>query len=192
MNEKNAQRPLKGRSLLCLPRDYTVIDIETNPTPEGMEPIEIAALRVTDGKRTAAFDEFVRPSRPVDGWITALTGITDGMVRHAPLPEQVLPAFLQFIGGGLLMGYNVHFDVNCLYDACLFHTGTPLQNDFVDILRFSRRYLKTLPDRRQTTVARFFGLNTQGAHRALRDCELCDAVYRRLRLLALDDPTFSG
>ena len=110
MNEKNAQRPLKGRSLLCLPRDYTVIDIETNPTPEGMEPIEIAALRVTDGKRTAAFDEFVRPSRPVDGWITALTGITDGMVRHAPLPEQVLPAFLQFIGGGLLMGFWCEVD----------------------------------------------------------------------------------
>ena len=47
------QRPLKGRSLLCLPRDYTVIDIETNMTDHGMEPIEIAALRVRDGKRAA-------------------------------------------------------------------------------------------------------------------------------------------
>ena len=184
------QRPLKGKSLLCLPRDYTVIDIETNLTPAGMEPIEIAALRVRDGKRAETFDRFVRPSRPVDRWITMLTGITDDMVRDAPLPAQVLPEFLSFIGEDLLMGYNVHFDVNCLYDACLAHLCRPLCNDFVDVLRFSRRYLSFLPDRKQTTVAAWFRLNTQGAHRALRDCELCDAVYRRLRLMALEDDQF--
>lgn len=181
------QRPFKGKSLLCLPRDYTVIDIETNMTPAGMEPIEIAALRVRDGKRAERFDRFVRPSWRVDPWITALTGITDEMVRDAPPPARVLPDFLSFIGEDLLMGYNVHFDVNCLYDACQAHLGLPLTNDFVDVLRFSRRYLPFLPDRKQTTVAAWFRLNTEGAHRALRDCELCDAVYRRLRLMALED-----
>ena len=186
------ERPFKGKSFLCLPRDYTVIDIETNGTGDGMEPIEIAALRVRDGKRVAGFDQFVRPSRRVDPWITWLTGITDSMVRSAPLPCTVLPAFLDFIGDDLLMGYNVHFDVNCLYDACLTQLGRPLPNSFVDVLRFSRRYLKNLPDRKQTTVAAFFGLNTAGAHRALRDCEICDAVYRRLRLLALSDPGFKA
>ena len=190
MNSKPPERPEKGRSLMCLPRDYTVIDIETNPLGGGMEPIEIAALRVRDGKRVAAFDQFVRPSRPVDAWITALTGITDEMVRGAPPPALVLPAFLSFIGDGLLMGYNVHFDVNCLYDACVRHLQVPLSNDFVDVLRFSRRYLKNLPDRKQTTVAAYYGLNTKNAHRALRDCELCDAVYRRLRLMAVEDPDF--
>ena len=187
MNGPAVIRPLKGKSLLCLPRDYTVIDIETNGTGEWMEPIEIAALRVRDAKRVAAFDELIRPSRPVDRWITALTGITDGMVRGAPGPDRVLPAFLSFIGDDLLMGYNVHFDVNCLYDACMLRLGRPLTNDFVDVLRYARRYLPHLPDRRQTTVAQWYGLNTKGAHRALRDCEICDAVYRRLRLSAVQD-----
>ena len=68
--------------------------------------------------------------------------------------------------------------------------GLPLRNDFVDVLRFSRRYLPFLPDRKQTTVAAWFRLNTEGAHRALRDCELCDAVYRRLRLMAAADLKF--
>ena len=85
------QRPFKGKSLLCLPRDYTVIDIETNMTDHGMEPIEIAALRVRDGKRAERFDQFVRPSRRVDPWITALTGITDEMVRDAPTFGELWP-----------------------------------------------------------------------------------------------------
>ena len=177
------ERPYKGRCLYCFPDDYTVIDIETNGMGLNMEPIEIGAIRVRGGKRSAVFSTFVRPSRRVEPFITWLTGITDDMVRHAPLPQEALPLFQDFIRDDTLLGYNVHFDVNCLYDAFMREMGFPLINDFVDVLRFSRRYLFFLPDRKQTTVAAYFGLDVSRAHRAFEDCQICDEVYRRLRRL---------
>ena len=60
-------------------------------------------------------------------------------------------------------------------------TTSYLTNDFVDVLRFSRKALPMLPNRRQTTVAAHYGIEIEGAHRAEKDCEICNACYLRLR-----------
>ena len=120
----------------------------------------------------------------MSAFITELTGITDEMARGGTEPEQALRAFRKFAGGDIIVGYNVNFDVNFLYDALYSRLGEVFDNDFVDVLRFARRLLPALSNHRQTTVAGFFGIDVAGAHRAEKDCLICAACLERLRAMA--------
>ena len=172
----------KGKSRIAFPDDYCVIDIETaGLTPETCEIIEIAAVRYRNGVKDAVFSTFVKPERHIPPFITSLTGIDDKMVETAPDINTAILDFYNFAGNDMLMGYNVNFDINFLYDNLLRCHGIHLQNDFVDVLRFSRKVLTLLPDRRQTTVAAHYGISVEGAHRAENDCEICNACYLHLR-----------
>lgn len=171
----------KGKSLLVFPGDYCVIDIETTGlTPAQDEIIEIAAVRYRNYTRQASFDTFVRPVKRISSFITRLTGITNEMVSDAPYISTAITDFADFVGDDILMGYNVNFDINFLYDSLLANTDRKLSNNFVDVLRFARIALPQLPRRSQTDVAAYYGIPTEGAHRADRDCEICNECYLRL------------
>ncbi|MBO4534686.1 MAG: hypothetical protein J5755_01970, partial [Clostridia bacterium] len=150
--------------------------------------IEISAIRVRGGQAVDTFSSFVRPRYPIEWFITRLTGITDAMVWDAPEPSGVLAAFADFAGEDILMGHNVNFDVNALYDAMETYLGRPLPNDFVDVLRLSRSLLPDLPSHKQVDLAAHFGVDPKGAHRALRDCEICKANFDHLKGMAPPPP----
>lgn len=175
-------RNFKGKSLLVFPKDYTVIDIETSGiSPTDSEIIEISAIHYRDCEKREIFSTLVKPRNRISYFITELTGITNDMVRYAPDITRATAAFYDFIGNDILMGYNVNFDINFLYDNLMIYHGIPLTNDFVDVLRFARKALPDLSNRRQTTVAAYYGINIEGAHRALKDCEICNACYNKLK-----------
>ena len=176
----------KGKSLYIFPVDYTVIDIETSGFSSGScEIIEISALKVRNNQTAGTFQQLIKPGYPVGRFITDLTGINNVMLQNCPGIKEVLPSFIDFIGDDILMGYNVHFDINFLYDNMLRCFGMPLTNDFVDVLRFARKALPNLKKRSQTDVADYFGIPTAGAHRALKDCEICNECYIRLKQILL-------
>lgn len=172
----------KGRSRLAFPQDYCVVDIETTGlSPEECEIIEIAAVRYRNGCRDAAFSTLIRPVNRISSFITELTGITNEMVKGAPSVSEAILRFYEFAGSDMLVGYNVNFDINFLYDNLLRCHGICLSNDYVDVLRFARKALPLLPSRRQTAVADHYGISVTGAHRAEKDCEICNAIYMKLR-----------
>ncbi len=186
MKEKSAVRPHKGKMLLSFPSDFTVVDIEsTGGSAAVAEIIEISALRYRDDKFVAAFSSLVKPSTYIPYFITMLTGITDEMVADAPERKGVLRDFKDFVGDDIIIGHNVNFDVNFLYDELALHLGYDLKNDFVDVLKLSRIYLPNLINHKQVTVAEHFGIDTTGAHRALKDTEVCAENYLRIKEIAL-------
>lgn len=181
MNVSETKRR-KGKSRMAFPEDYCVVDIETTGlAPEECEIIEIAAVRYRNGRKAAVFTTLIKPHSRITPFITELTGITNDMVKDAPDITSAIMDFYEFAGSDMLMGYNVNFDINFLYDNLLRCHGIYLTNDFVDVLRFSRKALPMLPNRRQTTVAAHYGIEIEGAHRAEKDCEICNACYLRLR-----------
>jgi DNA polymerase III epsilon subunit family exonuclease len=172
----------KGKSRIAFPEDYCVVDIETTGLdPAENEIIEIAAVRYRGGRKDAVFTTLIKPEHRISPFITELTGIDNGMVSDAPCISEAIMDFYEFAGNDILMGYNVNFDINFLYDNLLRCHGLLLENDFVDVLRFARKVLPLLPDRRQTTVADHYGISVTGAHRAEKDCEICNACYLCLR-----------
>jgi len=107
-------------------------------------------------------------------------------VADAPTIDEILPEYLSFIGDGMIVGHNVNFDINFIYDASLLSTGNPLKNNFVDTLRLSRRLLPELKHHRLSDVAAALSIDQKGAHRSLVDCETTYNVFCGLKEIAND------
>ena len=183
------KREHKGRSLLGFPDVYVVIDIETTGLdPKYDEIIEIGAIKVESGAEVDTFQSLVKPYEPVSGFIENLTGITNDMLKDAPTIDEVLPYFLEFIDDFILVGHNVNFDINFLYDFSLEAKEHHLRNDFVDTMRLARWYLlPELSSHKLEVIARHFSCeNLSKAHRALRDCEVTNYCFSQLRYVAIE------
>ena len=146
----NAIRDQKGKSLLEFPTSYVAIDIETTGLdPHFDEIIELAAIRIQDGIETDRFQSLVNPECEINEFIEDLTGITNAMLAEAPTLETALPQFLAFVGKEVVVGHNVNFDINFLYDRAENLNLGPFSNDFVDTMRISR---KLYPDLKHHTL----------------------------------------
>ena len=180
------KRPGKGRSVIAFPSEYCMVDIETTGySPLWDNIIEIGAIRYKDGVEIDRFQSLVQPpayddGSYVDSYIEALTGITDAMLADAPTAATILPAFLDFLKDDLILGYNVSFDVNFLYDACDRYLGKILPNDYVDILRLARKICPDLPHHRLKDMDAHYSINHWQAHRTISDCEATEQIYHKL------------
>ncbi len=150
---------------------FVVLDLETTGLrPDRDRITEVGAVRVRGGDRLGELQTLVHPGRRVPPAITAVTGITDAMLRGAPAVGEVLPTLLEFLRGAVLVAHNARFDVGFL-DAGLTAAGYPrLANDVVDTARLARRLVRDeVRDLRLATLARFFRSRTRPNHRALTD-----------------------
>lgn len=180
--EEKIVREGKGRSIVAFPSSYTVIDIETTGLdPRFCDIIEIAAIKYSSGQKTDVFSTLVHPEEPIDDYVTELTGITNEMLKNAPDISEGIQKFYEFIGDDLLIGYNVNFDINFLYDNLKRCHSLTLSNSFVDVMRIARKVLPELKNHRQATVSAHYGVSSPGAHRAAPDCETCQAIFEKLQ-----------
>lgn len=173
-------REFKGYSIIDYPDSYTVIDIETTGLSYDYdEIIEISAIKFVNGLETEKFSTLVKPIQEIDDFITKLTGITNEMVKNAPSIESAILDFYNFIKDDILVGYNINFDINFIYDNLLKYNNLFLRNNFVDVYRIVRYNLKELDSHRLKYVAKYYNLPKQ-SHRALDDCYLCNAIFKNI------------
>lgn len=176
-------RPNKGQSLLELLCDYTVIDLETTGLdPKWDDIIEVCAFRVRDGEIESVYTSLVNPGFDISGFITNLTGISNEMLSGAPSINTVLPAFRQFIGDDVVVGHNVNFDVNFVYDHSQRLDLSPFSNAFVDTMRIARRLCPELTHHRLKDLVKHYQLAADVKHRAQADVELTNSCYCAMRL----------
>ena len=177
---ERAQRE-KGKSLLDFPSNYVLFDIETTGLdPEYDEIIEIGAIKVDNNKVMDEFHSLIKPDNEIDEFITNLTGITNEMVENAPNIEEVLPNFINFIGDEILIGHNVNFDINFVYDKTVNLGLGIVKNNYVDTMRLSRILLPELPHHRLKDLAEYYEIDTKGNHRASKDVQITNEVYLKL------------
>lgn len=164
-------REHKGKSLVEFPPKYVVIDIETTGLdPRFDEIIEVAGIKYDNRLEVGRFQSFVKPQQKISSFITELTGITNEMVAHAPRIKTVLPDFLSFLDDSIIVGHNVHFDINFIYDNAEYLGLSSFTNDFVDTMRISRRLYKDLENHKLSTLVSFLQVGSSVEHRALADC----------------------
>lgn len=165
------ERPHKGQSLLIAADDYICLDLETTGvSPYSCSIIEIGAVKVVDGKEVDRYTQLIDPQCALNPFITNLTGITNAMLDGQPTAERVLPDFFQWVGrDALIVGHNVNFDVNFLYDHGMRVMGTPFANDFVDTMRISRTLYPRERHHRLLDLIQRFDIADTEEHRALSD-----------------------
>ena len=169
------ERPM----LKYLPEQFIVADIETTGLdPEKHELIEIAAIRVNrDYQDHLSFTALVRPSKKIPKRITEITGITNDMIASdGDSIEDVFPQFIEFIGDRRLVFYNAPFDMGFI-DRVAGRMGHKIKNPVSDALDMARRAWPNLPSYKLVNLAKMGNLDSRGAHRALKDCQMTMTVY---------------
>ena len=185
-DEIKAVREHKGDSLIDVVNNYTVLDLETTGLSSAYDDIlEIGAIRIRDGEPVETFSSFVYSRQFCEfyeafSFITELTGITKDMIIDAPKIETVLPSLLSFIGNDIVVGHNVNFDINFVYDASFQYAGSVFPNDFIDTMRLSRRLHPEEKHHRLQDIAERLSIDYTGAHRAVHDCEITLGCYKAL------------
>jgi DNA polymerase III subunit epsilon len=162
---------------------FVVVDLETTGgSPTACAITEIGAVKVRGGELLGEFQTLVNPECSVPPFIAVLTGITDSMVATAPRLSAVLPAFLEWARGSVLVAHNAPFDLGFLRAGC---TALGLDwpgFDSVDTARLARRVLTRdeTPDCKLATLSRLFRTSTTPCHRALADAQATTDVLHGL------------
>lgn len=175
-------REMKGESIIKSLNDYVAIDFETTGLdPYENEIIEFAAVRVIDGNVSDTFSSLANPRRQISEQITKITGITNEMLSTAPDVAEVLKDFLAFVGDSVVVGHNVNFDVNFIYDSCERHELGTFSNDFVDTMRISRKCTVGTRNHKLDTLLKHYGIVNDNAHRALSDTLCTQQLYEIMK-----------
>ena len=188
----SAEFPEDDLALLSL-RDTTfvVVDLETTggratesaPGRNDHDAItEIGAVKVRGGEVLGELATLVDPGRAIPPQIVTLTGITTAMVSNAPTISSVLPAFLEFSSGAVLVAHNAGFDIGFLRAAaerCQLPWPRP---PVLCTVKLARRVLTRdeAPSVRLSALARLFGASTTPTHRALDDARATVDVLHAL------------
>lgn len=96
-------------------QEYVVVDIETTGSrSNGDRVTEIGAVKIRNHEIVDEWTSLINPQRSIPAAITRLTGITNAMVRDAPLFAEIADSFMQFMGDGIFVADNVNFDYGFL------------------------------------------------------------------------------
>ncbi len=161
---------------------FCVVDLETTGGAEDCTITEFGAVRVRGGEVTGEFGTLVNPHTHIPAAIAVLTGITDSMVAAAPRLAEVLPSFLEFAQGCVIVAHNARFDVGFLRRACLelgYVWPSPPVVDTVGLAR-SVMLRDEVPNHRLATLARHFRASVEPNHRALSDARATVDVLHAL------------
>ncbi len=169
---------------------FVVVDLETTggrATPKqpggACDAItEIGAVKVRGGEVLGEFATLVDPRRTIPPQIVHLTGITTAMVRAAPTIEAVLPMFLEFARGAVLVAHNAGFDIGFLRAAAAQCDIAWPRPPVLCTVRLARRVLTRdeAPSVKLSELARLLGATTTPTHRALDDARATVDVLHRL------------
>ena len=164
----------KGQSL---DDTYVVFDIETTGfSPEKNKIIEIGAVKVVGGQITERFSQFVNPEVPIPYEIEELTSIRDDMVMDAPKIEEVLPEFMKFCEGAVMVAHNAAFDMSFIRKNC-DRQGLPCEFTVADTVAMARYLMPQLNRFKLDTIAKALNIVLANHHRAVDDAGCTAEIF---------------
>lgn len=162
--------------------DFVVVDVETTgaKTPPG-RIMEIGAYRVQGGRVCGEFQTLINPEASIPPFISRLTGITEEMVRTAPLFAEVAADWLEFAGDAVLVAHNSHFDVRILnHEIGRVFPGRRMINTHLCTVKLSRSCIPGLANYQLSTLAEHFSIPHPNRHRAPADALATAELFIRM------------
>lgn len=172
-----------AKQQICLPNSYVVIDTETTGLRANeCEIVELAAIRVENRVPVKRFSTLIKPTEKIPASATEVNGITNWMVRKSPAFADVAPDFLNFIGDLPLVGHNISFDDKFI-SVSLKRIGEKnlSSHRMIDTLELARTAWPRYKNHKLQYLVEKLDLKTNGAHRALADCEATYQLFEAIR-----------
>ncbi|HCA21264.1 MAG TPA: PolC-type DNA polymerase III, partial [Lachnospiraceae bacterium] len=161
--------------------EFVVFDIETTGlSVKHCKIIEIGAVRIDkNGKELGRFSEFVNPEVPIPYNIEKLTSITDLMVADAPTIEVILPRFLEFSKGAVLVAHNAEFDTGFIRE---FSMRLGYEYDFtaLDTMTLAQVFIPDIGRYNLDRLCKYFNVVNKHHHRACDDADVTGKIFVKL------------
>lgn len=168
-------------------RDYIVIDLEmTGLNPKRDAVLEVGAVKIRGKKRVEELNFFVNPGCAIRQEVTALTGITEEMVRNGIPAQEAIHRVAEFTEGEILVGHNVIFDYSFLKQLAV-NERISFERKAVDTLKLARRFLQEPPQKTLDSLCEYFGIKRARNHRALEDARATQELYELLEQQYFDE-----
>lgn len=173
MKELTAYESLQNPDLV-----FVAFDLETTGlSPQLDRIVEIGAVKYIDGKETARYGVLVNPGVPMPPGASAVNLITDEMLAGKPPITEVLPEFLKFIHGAVLVAHNATFDLGFIRSAMARQGLGQLPNDYVDTRVMAQKAFPGRPNYKLQSLALDLGIKALEAHRAVDDSRVCLELF---------------
>lgn len=181
---------------------YWILDFETTGFDHGNMPVQVAMIRVENGKVVQRVNQFINPDRPLSDWSRQHLRDGDGN----PLTEEWLAAngisvaeaqqlITGLVNGQIVVAHNAPFDLEVLERIVRDHNGTLELGGTVDTLALMRMAIpkgdgETGPQSHALgALATHLGYDLgDAAHDAMADVEATNEVLRRGLTSAVDNP----
>ncbi len=186
----DSKKIVYGASEETIDSPFVVFDIETTGLNRDTDEItEIGAVKVVNGEIVDRWSGFVNPQKPIPERITTLTGISDEMVKDAPVIKDILPSFLDFCKGCTLVAHNADFDTSFIRRDAAKH-GLEYSFCWLDTMVLARCMFPELNNVRLDTIAKHLNVILKNHHRAVEDAAAtADAFVRMLEILKSEGKT---
>ena len=180
VNDVDDRLVVHGNQDMTFDQEFVAFDLETTGLyAQHDRIIEIGAVVLKNGREIERFQTFVDPERPLEKKIIELTGITDEMLRDAPKIEEVLPKFLEFVGGRVVVAHNSKFDTGFIRAECQ-RLGYEYNLTDADTLSLSQQLMPQLNKYKLDVVAKALSLPNFNHHRAADDANICGLIMTKL------------
>ena len=160
---------------------FAVIDIEATSLPSPKNRMtEFAAVLIDSGSITEQYTTLVNPELRIPRYVRQMTGITQEMVKKAPVFNEVADAIVQYIGDRIIVAHNSQFDIGLLNFELNRTRGYSLKNPSLCTVRLARKLQPGLAKYRLGDLAEFFDIEIEDRHRALADAAATAKIFIRL------------
>lgn len=164
---------------------YIAFDTETTGLNPRMDRIiELGVVLFENGKCVKRFQTLVNPGVVIPARVTAVNNITNSMIKDAPTEEVVYSELAEFLKDAyneqtIICAHNARFDMSFLSET-LMRLGYNANINYIDTLALSKQKIKGLYNYKQDTVAHYFDIVNEQAHRAASDAETCGKILWNL------------
>ncbi len=151
----------------------------TGVKPDKDRIIEIAAY---DPLESRSFCTLVNPECPIPAESSAITNITDEMVKEAPLIQEALQTFMEFCSGDIVLIAHNNDAFDKLFLEAEFKRASLIipKWNYIDSLKWSRKYRNDLPRHSLQFLREAYGIEANQAHRALDDVIVLHQIFSRM------------
>ena len=150
---------------------YVVVDVETTGGRAGNHRMtEIGAVKIQNGQVIDEYQTLLYPERSIPVFITKLTGITNEMVKDAPLFADIAESFSTFMGDAIFVAHNVNFDYGFV-SAEFSRIGQKFKHPKICTCSSMRKHYPDYRSYSLKTLCQEFQINLDSHHRALCDAK---------------------
>ncbi|WP_294825237.1 exonuclease domain-containing protein [uncultured Flavobacterium sp.] len=161
-------------------KEYAIVDIETTGgNASGSRITEIAVLLHDGTSITGRWETLINPQKEIPAPIFALTGISNEMVRHAPIFDDIAEELYQMLDGRIFVAHNVNFDYSFIRHQ-LEESGLKWTAPKLCTVRAARKIRPGLRSYSLGNLCNSLGIMLENRHRAGGDADATAILFSRL------------